>query len=79
MACKCLLPVTEVSLWLNHLRTIDNNRKRGVAKAAASRKSKKNELHTKESQQQGDGSLYLPTTERPRMVASPIDLLNCLS
>lgn len=42
VAKRCLLPVSEVSLWINHLQTVDRNRKRGAAKAAASRKSKKN-------------------------------------
>ena len=43
VARECLLPVTEVSLWLEHLSTIDRNRKRGAVKAAASRKLKKTE------------------------------------
>ena len=38
---KALLPVNEVEIWLSHLRTIDNNRKRGAAKAAETRRQKR--------------------------------------
>lgn len=41
IAKKCLLPLTDVSMWLNHLHTINENRKRGAAKAAETRRKKK--------------------------------------
>jgi hypothetical protein len=40
MAKKVLLPVCEVKLWLDHLDTVDTNRKRGAAKAAETRRRK---------------------------------------
>ena len=36
-----MLPLEEVLLWLKHLRTIDNNRKHGAAKAAQARSKKR--------------------------------------
>ena len=40
---KCLLPVSEVETWWEHLTTISENRKLGAAKAAEIRKtSRKN-------------------------------------
>ena len=36
-----LLSVEETQIWLNHLRTVLKNRKRGAAKAAATRRLKK--------------------------------------
>ena len=38
VAEKTLLPVSEVWLWLEHLQTVDTNRKRGATKAALARK-----------------------------------------
>ena len=40
IAKKTLLPVSEVTIWLDHLKTVDMNRKRGATKAAATRSSK---------------------------------------
>ena len=37
---RTLLPVSEVEIWLNHLRTIENNRKCGAARAAETRRQK---------------------------------------
>ena len=37
VAKKTLLPASEVRIWLDHLKTIDNNRKRGAVKAAETR------------------------------------------
>ena len=37
IAKKTLLSVSEVRMWLDHLKTVDSNRKRGAAKAAATR------------------------------------------
>lgn len=34
-----LLPTDEVQLWLEHLRTVDFNRKRGASRAGSTRKS----------------------------------------
>ena len=36
-----LLPVGDVQLWWDHLKTVADNRKRGAEKAAKSRKEKK--------------------------------------
>ncbi len=38
---QVLLPVDEVIMWLNHLKTVKNNRIKGAKKAAATRKRKK--------------------------------------
>ena len=38
---RTLLPPEEVEMWLEHLKTIQQNRKRGAEKAAATRKRKK--------------------------------------
>ena len=38
VAKKTLLPVSEVRIWLDHLKTIDNNRKCGAVKAAETRR-----------------------------------------
>ena len=35
------MPVSEVEIWLNHLRTIKNNQKRGAAKAAETRRHRR--------------------------------------
>ena len=40
LARKVLLPLSDVEMWLNHLGMVSNNRKRGAAKAAATKKSK---------------------------------------
>ena len=41
-----LLPPDEVVVWIEHLQTIQNNRRRGAEKAAATRQQKKaNEKH----------------------------------
>ena len=40
MAKKTLLSVAEVRMWWDHLKTVDENRKRGAAKAAATRRRK---------------------------------------
>ena len=60
VAGKCLLPVEEVSLWLDHLRTIDQNRKRGASKAAKTRRSKTNK-HT--PRHTGEGDCYCGVCE----------------
>lgn len=38
---QVLLPVDEVLMWLNHLKTVQDNRAKGAKKAAATRKRKK--------------------------------------
>ena len=43
---RALLPVAEVHLWLDHLRTVDMNRKRGAAKAAETRRQKRGTQQT---------------------------------
>ena len=40
LAKKVLLPISKVDIWLNHLKTVSVNRRRGVAKAATTKKSK---------------------------------------
>lgn len=55
VARKCLLPIEDVSLWLDHLKTVDENRKRGAAKAAESKKAKRcQQSSTMSSKQLGD-------------------------
>ena len=41
VAQKVLLPCNEVQIWLEHLKVIIENRKRGAAKAAATPRAKK--------------------------------------
>ena len=41
LAEECLLPIEEVTMWMDHLKQIANNRKRGAMKAAETRKKKK--------------------------------------
>ena len=40
IAKKVLLPTEEVNIWLKHLETVSNNRKKGAQKAAQTRKAK---------------------------------------
>ena len=47
IAKKTLLPVSEVIIWLQHLKTVDTNRKRGAAKAAETRRQKRAEQVSK--------------------------------
>jgi len=47
LARKCLLPPTEVSFWIEHLQQVRKNRKRGAAKAVATRRLRRQ--HTAES------------------------------
>jgi hypothetical protein len=42
LAREVLLPVNEVEMWIKHLAAVSENRKRGVAKAVATKKSKFN-------------------------------------
>ena len=48
MSKKCLLPINEVEMWLEHLTTIAANRKRGAAKAAETRRRNKQEKQREE-------------------------------
>ena len=41
MSKDTLLAVSEVRMWLDHLKTVDTNRKRGAAKAADTRRRKR--------------------------------------
>ena len=41
IARKTMLPVCEVNIWLDHLTMIANNRKRGAAKAAQTRRQRR--------------------------------------
>ena len=43
LAQRTLLAVSEVTLWLDHLKSVEANRKRGATKAAATRKEKSTE------------------------------------
>ena len=49
VAKKTLLPVNEVILWFDHLKTVQTNRKRGAQKAAATRRLKKQTASTSTS------------------------------
>lgn len=49
IAKKILLPLNEVCMWLEHLRTVDENRKRGAAKAAETRRRKRESQQAKKS------------------------------
>ena len=49
---KCLLPINEVEMWLEHLSTIAANRKRGAAKAAETRRRNKQEKQSTESREE---------------------------
>ena len=40
MAKQTLLPIPEVGMWLDHLKTVDENMKCGTAKVAATRRRK---------------------------------------
>jgi hypothetical protein len=40
IAKQVLLPTEEVNIWLKHLETVSNNRKKGAQKAAQTRKAK---------------------------------------
>lgn len=41
LARACLLSVSEVNMWWEHLKTVADNRKRGAAKAAETRRKRK--------------------------------------
>ena len=41
IAEQVLLPRDETELWFQHLKTVDENRQKGLAKAAATRKAKR--------------------------------------
>ena len=43
LAKRVLLPVSEVNIWLEHLKEVTRNRKEGAIKAAETRKRKKME------------------------------------
>ena len=62
MAEKMLLSVTEVSLWLEHLRAVDANRKQGAANAALTRKRKGESARTTLTQE--DSRVINPTGAR---------------
>ena len=42
-SCKVLLPLEECRMWLNHLQTVSENRRRGARKAAETRRGKKSQ------------------------------------
>ena len=54
VAEKVLLPYQETKIWFEHLKTVAENRKKGVAKAAATRKARKQKekFAQKESERQ---------------------------
>ena len=45
IAADCLLPENDVRMWLKHLKTINDNRKRGASKAAETRRKKSRSYH----------------------------------
>ena len=51
LAKKVLLSQSEVSMWLEHLQTVSDNRKRGAAKAAETRKKRKAQKRSQEQHQ----------------------------
>lgn len=53
LAQKTLLKIEEVKIWLEHLNTIKQNRKKGAAKAAETRRRKAQEKHGSKLQKQG--------------------------
>ena len=56
-----LLPCSEVQMWFEHLKVINENRKRGAAKAAATRQAKKNSASLpRQSEQWHCGTCGLP-------------------
>ena len=59
---KVLLPVEECKIWLEHLKTIVENRKRGAKKAVATRKSKKIELISASKAAAPQADMDLPHT-----------------
>jgi len=52
IAKKCLLSISEVRMWLQHLHTVDTNQKRGAAKAAETWRRKKQEISSTASAEQ---------------------------
>ena len=54
VARQVLLPKEEVNIWLTHLRTVSENRRKGAQKAAETRRSKKRSQSSKPSEQQED-------------------------
>lgn len=46
VAKRTLLPTNEVCMWLDHLKIVDTNRKRGASKAAETRRHKRNTVQT---------------------------------
>ena len=49
LARKVLLPVEDVKIWLRHLTTVSENRKKGAQKATETRRLKKASHHTQSS------------------------------
>ena len=65
VAKEVLLTVAEVNIWLDHLTTVFENRKRGAAKSAAARKAKK--------QQQPKGTVKQKRKASSKQTASSIE------
>ena len=49
LARRVLLPVEDVKIWLQHLKTVSENRRKGAQKAAETRRLKKASQHTQAS------------------------------
>ena len=47
LAKTCLLPLSKVKIWLDHLKQVDHNRKIGAEKAKATQEKKKEMAQTK--------------------------------
>lgn len=60
IAKQTLLPVGEIVMWLDHLKTVSDNRKRGAAKAAETRKLRKQQKRGGAKPLQ-DSTAQLPT------------------
>ncbi len=70
VAKETLLPIDEVHMWLDHLKTIDTNRKRGAAKAAETRRRKRETLKTATTTAE-------PTTAEPTTVEQEEETYYC--
>ena len=83
--CKrCLLPNHEVEMWLEHLKTVQENRKRGAIKAAETRRQKKKAKAPSKTKDVYDsesvfcGVCHEPYTEFTDKVESWIECDGCL-
>ncbi len=69
VAKKTLLSPDEVKLWLDHLKTVETNRKRGAAKAAQTRRNKRQAKHAGDTEYKCGlcGAVYEDETEEEEL------------